>query len=73
VECYPHVTPGYGISWFSNLVVSIKKLYVIYGIGRVAQVVEQLPSKCKALSSNFSNAKKKKKDLYTIYKVRFFF
>jgi hypothetical protein len=32
------------------------------GLGRVDQVVENLPSKCKALSSNPSNIKKKKKN-----------
>jgi hypothetical protein len=31
------------------------------GAGGVAQVVECLPSKCKALSSNHSTSKKKKK------------
>jgi hypothetical protein len=30
-------------------------------IGRVAQVVESLPSKCEALSSNHSTTKKKRK------------
>jgi hypothetical protein len=32
------------------------------GSDRVAQVVEHLPSKCEAMSSNFSTIKKKKKE-----------
>jgi hypothetical protein len=40
--------------------------------GRVAQVVEHLPSKCEALSSNSSIVKKKKKDEVKIMQIKSF-
>jgi hypothetical protein len=40
------------------------KIQMLEGAGKVAQVVQHLPSKCEALSSNPSAAKEKNQDKY---------